>query len=175
MSIRKLTAALAAATLATAAQAMPVSRTYNFQTSFFTGSFSLDFDNGSNVGPTATGLSLLSFSTTLSGWNGAVLPTYQYVMASDKLLFGFRGNPLLDLGLDDFSVGFSAASTDSSKATIAQFNWMAGRTSGRTDGLVSSSSSVTVTSGKVPEPGSLALLLATGLAGVCAGGFRTRR
>jgi hypothetical protein len=96
-------------------------------------------------------------------------------MASDKLLFGFRGNPLLDLGLDDFSVGFSAASTDSSKATIAQFNWMAGRTSGRTDGLVSSSSSVTVTSGKVPEPGSLALLLATGLAGVCAGGFRTRR
>jgi len=166
--IKQLTSALVLCSVLTgAAVAAPVNRTYNFQTGHFTGSFSLQFDNANDVVDTGTGLSLLSLTTDLTGWDGAYEPVFRYVAASDLVLFGFWGSGLINAARDDLLLAFRGTSTDTPTFVGASYQWFSQGQTGRNDTRIGLSSSVNA---QLPEPGTVALTLAA-LAG---GGFVRR-
>ena len=158
-------------TLSAVAQAAVVNRSYNFQTGHFSGSFSLQFDNASNVANTSNGVSLLSLSTDLVGWDGAYQPAFHDIAGGDVVVFGFRGNYLINAARDDLLLAFRGASTDTPTLTTAQYQWFSNGQTARNDTRISLTSTVT---SAVPEPGSLALVLAAALAGTGGAALRRR-
>ena len=172
LSLALTCSALLSWSAAAQAAVVTVNRTYTFQTTHFSGSFALQFiKDGNSISDTSTGLTMLSLTTDLSGWDGNYQPVFRYLAPFDEVVFGLRGSSAIDAGKDDFAMAFMAITSDSPTFMFAQYQWPSnGVTSATNDTKISLTSVVTGTTAAVPEPGSLALVLAA----VVAGGFGAR-
>lgn len=181
MLSRTLHRAAAALLLAAAgaSQAATIIRSFTISSNVFQGKLEVQYDDSANIIDSSSGISVVSFSSTLPGWNGAVSPLFDYDPRDEYFRFDFQGSSTLDTSKDDLMIMFQAASRPSpaimavnytkASAPGAQFN---DQSMTIVSAVIPSFTPVPTPTGTVPEPASLVLVLLALGAGTLAGARR---